>query len=72
MIQFLQDKCLIVGVEDLEIRLGIIDFVLCLDGIQQSFKFNKGATLLLDENDLADLAKVAKDVIDAIVIETVR
>lgn len=57
------------GIEDLEVGFGVIDLIFCLDGIQQCLKFDQGAALLLDEDDLADLSKVAEDVIDAIVVE---
>lgn len=56
------------GIEDLECRFGVIEFILGLDGVEQCLELNQGAVLILDEDDLGDLAEVAEDVVHAIVV----
>lgn len=57
------------GVEDLEIRLGVIDLVFGLDSIEESFELYECTTLLLDEDHLAYLSEVTEDVVDAVMVE---
>ena len=45
------------GVEHLEVGLGVVDLVLGLDGVEQVFILDQCAVLLLDEYDLADPAE---------------
>lgn len=60
------------GVEHLEVGLGVVDLVLGLDGVEQVFILDQCAVLLLDEDDLADPAEVREDVVDAVVIVVLR
>lgn len=60
------------GVEHLEVGLGVVDLVLGLDGVEQVFILDQCAVLLLDEYDLADPAEVREDVVDAVVIVVLR
>jgi hypothetical protein len=58
-----------VGVEDLEIGLGVVDLVLGLDGIEESLELYQSTTLLLDEDDLAYLSEVTEDVVNAVMVK---
>ena len=60
------------GVEHLEVGLGVVDLVLGLDGVEQVFILDQCAVLLLDEYDLADPAEVREDVVDAVMIVVLR
>lgn len=70
IVELLEDEGVVVGVEDLEIGLGIIDLVLSLDGIEQGLELYKCTALLFDEDDLAYLSEVTEDVVDTVVVES--
>lgn len=59
-------------VKDFEIGFSIVDLILGLNGIKKCFELHKSTALLLDVDHLADLPEVAKDVINAVVIEILR
>jgi len=65
---FPKDERVVVRVEDLEGRFGIVDFILGLDGIDESLKLDERTVFFLDEDDSGDFAEVGKNVVETIMI----
>jgi hypothetical protein len=65
---FTQNQALVVRVEDFNFAFGVVDFILGLDSVHQGGILNEGAVFLFDVDDLANIAKILKDVKDTLVI----
>ena len=59
-------------VENLKVWLSVVDFVLCLDGIEESLELDQCATFLFDVDDLANPTEVGENVVEAVMVVVLR
>ena len=59
-------------IKHLEIGLCVIDFIFCLNRIQQRLKLNQSTVFLFYEDDFSNFAEITENVVNAVIIKVFR